>query len=136
MTSAEAKKIVSRLCKQHGLIVNAFTVDKQTNEFILRCGNKDAYAIGILFTDRFSFNRVLSFSAAKCKRNGGFVGAWQYLLEIIARYSSLHGPIALQKVHAYTHKHKCNETPIVLIDSMHSVSSVDELKVQLDLECI
>ena len=134
MTSTEAKRLVSRLCKQHGLIVNAFMVDKQTNEFILQCGNKDAYAIGILFVDRFSVNRVRYFSAARCKRNSTFVGAWQYLLEIIARYSSLHDSIALQKVHAYTHKHKYNETPIVLIDSMHSVSSVDELKVLLDLE--
>lgn len=122
MTSAEAKKLVSRLCKQHGLIINAFMVDKQTNEFILQCSNNDAYAIGILLADRFSLNKLLCFSAAHCKRNGSFVSAWQYLLELIARYSSLHSPIALQKVHAHTHKHK------------HNVSSVDELKVQLDLE--
>lgn len=120
MTEEEAKELVCKLCACQGIDVHNGHVNTINEEFILESADVKYY---IGFTTNHWHYCIAGFRVAAHEPT-----PWKCVIDKIVKDSSKGLAIAIQPVKSFD-----NGSIVLLSEDCH-ISSVDELKVKLDLE--
>lgn len=120
----EAKKLVCQLCACKGLHIASINVAAENAETLLEDDCRNIFKIGVLNTYPFKLAQIFGHDHTLVSFAGSTKAPWQHLCYLIASHASKFD-IGIENIINFNYS--------VLLSKDSSISSIDGLKIKLDL---